>query len=80
MNVIPKKVLRIYKVHISVLLFIFFFGIFHQVKPSFAYLPDGSYRPFGVGYKHKTVIPIWLVAIMLSVLSYLMVLYMLVHL
>ena len=79
MNVIPKKILRIYKVHISILMFIFLFGIFHQLKPGFAYLPNGAYRPFGVGYKHKTVVPVWLVAIMLSVLSYLMVLYMLVH-
>jgi hypothetical protein len=45
------------------------------VKPAFAYMPDGSFRPFGVGYKHKTVVPIWLVAISLAILSYLFILW-----
>ena len=36
---------------------------------------DGAFRQFGVGYKHKTVVPIWLVAIITSILSYTFVLY-----
>ena len=66
-----KKLLRIYKVPFAVFLFLILFTIFHTAKPSFAYQPNGAYRPFGVGYKHKTVIPIWVVAIILSILSYL---------
>jgi hypothetical protein len=71
---IPKKLLRLYKVQFAILLFLVFFGIFHCVKPAFSYLENGAYRPFGVGYKHKTVIPIWVVAIVLAILSYLLVL------
>jgi hypothetical protein len=68
-----KKVLRIYKVQFAILLFLISFSIFHLVKPSFAYSPNGAYRPFGVGYKHKTVIPIWVVAIMFAIISYLII-------
>ena len=46
----------------------------HLVKPHFLYNEEGGFRPFGVGYKHKTVIPIWLIAIILAMLSYLFVL------
>ena len=72
-----RKLLRIYKVHFSVLLFIVLFGLFHTIKPSFAYLSNGGYRPFGVGYKHKTVMPVWVVAITLAIFSYLAILFVL---
>jgi hypothetical protein len=75
MKVIPRKLLRNYKVYFSILYFFLLFGLFHFVKPAFAYMPDGSFRQFGVGYKHKTVVPIWLVAISLAILSYLFVLW-----
>lgn len=73
----PRKLLRIYKVQFSIVLFAILFGAFHMLKPSFAYLPNGGYRPFGVGYKHKTVMPVWVVAISLAILSYLAVLFVL---
>lgn len=76
-GVISRKMLRIYKVPFSILLFIALFGLFHNVKPGFAYLPNGAYRPFGVGYKHKTVIPAWVVAIGLAILSYTFILFLL---
>jgi hypothetical protein len=77
MNFISRKMLRIYKVPFAVLLFIVLFGAFHTIKPGFAYLPNGAYRPFGVGYKHKTVVPVWLVAVFLAILSYLAILFVL---
>ena len=79
MKVIPSKLLRIYKVHFAVLLFLIMFTAFHMIKPGFAYLPNGAYRPFGVGYKHKTVVPIWAVAIFLAILSYLFILFLLTN-
>jgi hypothetical protein len=39
------------------------------------YNEDGSLRQFGIGFKRKTVIPAWLVAIIIAILSYLLVLY-----
>ena len=74
---ISRKILRIYKLPFSILLFVLLFGIVHVAKPGLAYLPNGAYRPFGVGYKHKTVVPIWLISIILAILSYTFVLFIL---
>lgn len=74
---IPRKVLRVYKVQLSILLFLVLFTGFHFAKPGISYLQNGGFRPFGIGYKHKTVIPIWVVAIILAILSYTFILYLL---
>ena len=63
----------------AIILFIIIFSILNLVKPGFLYNPNGSVRQFGVGYKNKTILPVWLVAIVLGILSYLFVLYYLVH-
>jgi hypothetical protein len=44
------------------------------MKPSFLYNTDGSIREFGVGYKNKTIMPVWLVSIILGILCYIAVL------
>jgi len=44
-------------------------------KPSFLYHQDGSIRPFGIGFKQKTILPLWLFAILLGILCYLFVLF-----
>jgi uncharacterized membrane protein YozB (DUF420 family) len=60
---------------VSILLFIIIFVIIHIIKPDFLYYKDGSIREFGVGYKNKTIMPLWLFSIILGILSYLAVLY-----
>jgi len=60
---------------VSVLLFLIIFGTIQLGKPSFLYKEDGGIREFGVGYRNKTILPIWLLAIVLGILSYLFVLY-----
>ena len=45
-------------------------GLIHFMKPQYVYHPDGTLRDFGVGYKQKTVIPMWLVVIVAAVFSY----------
>lgn len=74
---LSRKALRIYKVQYAIVLFLLFFTIFHYLKPGISYYTDGGFRPFGVGYKHKTVIPAWVVAIIAAVLSYTLILYLL---
>lgn len=59
----------------SILLFLFLFGIIQLMKPSFLYNSDGSIREFGIGYKNKTILPIWLLSIILGILCYLMILF-----
>jgi hypothetical protein len=50
----------------------------HVYKPALMYNEDGGFRPFGIGYRHKTVIPIWIASIVIAIFSYLAVLYYLV--
>jgi quinol-cytochrome oxidoreductase complex cytochrome b subunit len=61
------------KMYIAICIFLLVFWIFHTIQPNFAYHQEGGFRPFGTGYKHKTVVPVWLVAIFLAILSYLAV-------
>jgi hypothetical protein len=63
------------KVNIAIIIFIILFSAFHYLKPGFAYNREGGYRPFGLGFKNKTVVPVWVIAIILAILSYLVVLY-----
>lgn len=60
---------------VAILLFIVLFTLIQYAKPAFLYKRDGSIRAFGLGSKQKTVVPNWLVALLLAVLSYLFVLY-----
>jgi hypothetical protein len=59
----------------SVILFMVIFGSIQFMKPRFLYNKDGSVREFGIGYKNKTIFPIWLLSIILGILSYLAVMY-----
>ncbi len=70
-----RNYIRRHKLAVAVLIFVVCFMAIHMAKPSMFYTPDGGFRQFGVGYKQKTVIPIWLVAIILAIFSYLAVLY-----
>jgi hypothetical protein len=65
--------IRGHKTTVAILIFLILFTIFHLLKPGFAYTEDGGFRQFGLGYKNKTVIPIWIVAIILAIFSYLFV-------
>ena len=82
----PKKVLRIYIMlnrnfvrrnisSIAIVIFIVLYAAVIAMKPAFLYNRDGSLREFGVGFRRKTVIPAWLLAIVLAVLSYFGVMY-----
>lgn len=54
----------------AILLYIVVFMLVQYMNPSFLYNEDGSLREFGVGYSSKTILPIWLIAIILGILSY----------
>ncbi len=70
-----KGFIQYHKLTVAIITYLIIFFILHQYKPSFAYDEDGAFREFGVGYKHKTVIPIWLLSIFISILTYTFVLY-----
>jgi hypothetical protein len=60
---------------VSIILFIFIFGSIQMMKPACLYNKYGSIREFGIGYKNKTILPIWLLSIILGILCYLAVMY-----
>ena len=60
---------------VAVVLFVIIFGIIQMMKPSCFYNRDGSIREFGVGYRNKSILPIWLLSLVLGILCYLAVLY-----
>jgi hypothetical protein len=64
---------------VSIFIFITIFTLIQLYKPPFFYNHDGSIRSFGIGYKNKTILPIWLFSIILGILSYLFVLYYLAY-
>ena len=59
----------------SIIIFLVFFTIITIIKPPFIFNRDGSIKDFGLGYSSKTVLPIWLLVIILSILSYLAISY-----
>ena len=60
---------------VSIIIFLIIFVMIYMLQPAFLYNKDGSIREFGVGYKNKTILPLWLFSIILGILSYLFVLY-----
>ena len=70
-----KTVIRNNLAGSAILLYIVVFMLFQYLNPSFLYNEDGSLREFGVGYSSKTILPIWLIAIILGILSYVTVYY-----
>lgn len=60
---------------VSIILFIIIFTVIQWIKPPFLYNQNGSIREFGIGYKNKTIFPIWLLSLVLGILSYLAVIY-----
>ena len=64
---------------VSIVIFLLVFGIVQMIKPSFLYNKDSSLRQFGIGYKNKTILPLWLFSIILGILIYMFVLYYLTY-
>lgn len=75
MSIINRNIIRKNLTSVSVVLFLTLFILIQYGKPSFLYDTDGSLRQFGIGTRKKTILPAWLVTIILAVLSYLFMLY-----
>ena len=64
---------------VSIVLFMFIFVLIQMMKPTCFYKKDGSIREFGIGYKNKTILPIWLLSILLGILCYLAILFLVTY-
>jgi uncharacterized membrane protein YozB (DUF420 family) len=62
-------------VFVSIILFLTIYFLIHMAKPKFLFNRDGSLRVFGIGYRNKTIFPIWLLSMILGILCYLYVTY-----
>ena len=64
-------------VPLSIVCFIMMYTILVMMKPSFLYNRDGTFREFGLARSKNTIIPIWLMAIVLAcvILCWTLVLY-----
>jgi hypothetical protein len=68
-----RNYVKKYKVLITILLLVTSILLINQIKPSFLYENNGSIRNFGIGFKSKTVIPLWLLVIVLSIFFYILI-------
>ena len=68
---LSDKILRKNLLAISITFFITVFILINVWRPGLLYNVDGSIKQFGLGRKNKTVIPIWLVVIILAIVCYL---------
>ena len=75
MNNMYKNYIRENKTLAAIVLFIIIFGSIQLMKPACFYNNDGSIREFGIGYKNKTIMPLWLLSLVLGILCYLAVIY-----
>ena len=64
---------------VAVILFVIIFGFIQLMKPACFYNKDGSIREFGINYKNKTILPVWLLSLILGIICYLIVMYYLAY-
>jgi len=58
------------RLHLSILLFMSVMYLLYSIRPSFMFYPNGALRDFGIGRKQKTILPLWLIAILTAILSF----------
>ena len=56
--------------YISIIIFFMALYIIHINKPILVYDNNGSIRHFGIGTMQKTIIPLWLICILLPIFIY----------
>lgn len=69
--------LQNYKIVSAIILFFILYILFISLKPSFCFDEDENLLQFGLNYKNKTILPLWLITIILSIISYFSIYYFL---
>jgi len=57
-------------ISISIILFVLIYSFINYLKPSILYNKDSSLMQFGLNNSKRTIIPAWLLAFILAILSY----------
>lgn len=64
------------KLYLAIILFVSLYMILNTVQPQFIYNHNQNcLRQFGIGYKHCTVVTLWIASILLAIFSYFIVIY-----
>ena len=58
-------------INLSIIIFVVIFILITQFKPYFLYNKKGCLRVFGLGKNNSTIIPLWLLVIIIAIISYL---------
>ena len=74
-----RYIIRKHIVSFTILLFVAIFGLVIYIQPSIFYKRDGTLRDFGINQSNKTVIPIWLFVICISIICYLAIMFYLIY-
>jgi hypothetical protein len=61
------------KLVVTILLFVAIYAFINYTQPNIFYQKNGSLREFGINRKSRTVFPVWLFSIYISIISYLIV-------
>lgn len=64
---------------VSILCFLLLYISIHVIQPGMIYDHHGCLRQFGINQTQKTILPAWLVAIIVAILSYLGILFVLAY-
>ena len=65
-----RRWVRNNKIIVAIFIYVLLYSMINILKPAFMYNPDGSIKQFGVGYRKKTIIPMWLISILIAIISY----------
>ena len=69
------RFVRSHKLSTAISIFITLMIFIHFINPQIIFNKNGGFRQFGIGYREKTVLPIWFATILIAILSYLAVLF-----
>jgi len=68
-----SQIIRKNATTLSIALFAVIYFLLSTYKPGFIFSKDGNIREFGVGQSNKTILPLWLVSLLLGILSYFLI-------
>lgn len=68
------RFVRLHKASCAIYIFLILMIMIHIIKPKIIYNEYGGFRIFGLSYRNKTILPIWIVSIILAIFSYLAIL------
>ena len=74
-----KTLIRDNPVITAVILYSAIFFILQIGRPQYLYDHLGALKLFGIGYRNKTIFPIWILAIILAICCYVFVMFSIVR-